>query len=260
MDSCFEHLDRIEFVITDMCTGNCKHCSEGDRIHSTAHIDGARGAELVRTLCRDYPIASLMTFGGEPLLYPETVFAIQTAARDAGIPKRHVITNGYFSRDEARIRDVASGLFSCGVTKVMLSVDAFHAETVPLDPVLAFAKALYRAGVPTVTHPAWLGGREDDNTYNRRTRELLSLFSEIGISPSKGNIIFPAGNARRYLADYFDKDKSYINPYAESPDELHTVSVCADGSVLGGNLYDDDIRTIMQTYDAQRAPLHREMP
>lgn len=45
-----------------------------------------------------------MTFGGEPLLYPETVCKIHKAARETGIAKRSVITNGFFSRDRGRIK------------------------------------------------------------------------------------------------------------------------------------------------------------
>ena len=41
-----------------------------------------------------------MTFGGEPLLYPETVCKIHSAAKEMNIPKRELITNGYFSKGE----------------------------------------------------------------------------------------------------------------------------------------------------------------
>ncbi len=119
MKSCFQHLDRIEFVMTYACTGHCKHCSEGDHTGCTEHIDGDIAARTVRTLCEHYPIRSLMTFGGEPLLYPEDVCKIHQTAKEMGIPKRHIITNGFFSRDPIRIRDVAHALVKSGITKIM---------------------------------------------------------------------------------------------------------------------------------------------
>lgn len=59
---------------------------------------------MVRKVASRYAIKSVMTFGGEPLLYPDDVCMIHSAARDAGIPLRQVITNGFFSSDEAKIK------------------------------------------------------------------------------------------------------------------------------------------------------------
>jgi len=48
-----------------------------------------------------------MTFSGEPLLFFDTVCKIHTAALDCGVPKKQLITNGFFSRDERRIDEYA---------------------------------------------------------------------------------------------------------------------------------------------------------
>lgn len=32
MNEYLKNLNRIEFVITDSCTGKCKHCSQGNHI------------------------------------------------------------------------------------------------------------------------------------------------------------------------------------------------------------------------------------
>ncbi len=234
--------------MTMACTGRCKHCSEGEHKGFSGHIDGDIGAELVHSICERYAIDSVMTFGGEPLLYPEDVFKIQAAARDSGVPNRHIITNGFFSKDEKFIIKTAKRLADCGVTRVMLSVDAFHQETIPLKYPLSFAKALLNAGVFVQTHPAWLVSTEDSNRYNTQTRGFLSVFSEIGIHPSDGNIIFPKGNALKYFGEYFDKSNEYQDPYEESPDDIRTVSISSDGSVLNGNIYKQNIHDIMSKY------------
>ncbi len=248
MKQYFKNLNRIEFVITNACTGRCKHCSEGEHEGECCHIDGDRGVELIRKLCANYKIESLMTFGGEPLIYPETVFKLQAAARDMAIPKRHIITNGYFAKDEKKIREVAQGLSDCGVNKIMLSVDAFHQETIPLEYVKLFASAVLETDTFIVVHPAWLVSREDGNPYNIRTQEILSEFRDMGIEESDGNIVFPEGNALKYLGEYFDKDMKYENPYAEVPDDIRTISISADGSVLNGNIWVSGILEIMKNY------------
>ena len=75
------NLNRIEFVVTMACSGHCKHCSEGDHIFSGEHIDGDIAVKAIYEICKNYNIESLMTFGGEPLLYPEVVCKIHSAAK-----------------------------------------------------------------------------------------------------------------------------------------------------------------------------------
>lgn len=143
-------LNRLEFVVTDHCTGRCRHCSVGERVkhpRSAHHVPQGAAVEAVRELAALYPMDSVMTFGGEPLLYPEVTCAIHRAAADGGILRRQIITNGFFSRDEGRIREVAHMLAEAGVNDVLLSVDAFHQETIPLSSVRAFACALREAGI-----------------------------------------------------------------------------------------------------------------
>jgi hypothetical protein len=188
-----------------------------------------------------------MTFGGEPLLYPEAVCSIITAATELGIPRRQVITNGYFSKDPETIREVAAGLAACGVNDLLLSVDAFHQETIPLSVVRLFAEAALGQGIPLRLQPAWLVSAADNNPYNRRTREILESFADLTIPVGEGNVIFPEGNARKYLAEYFT-DTPPENPYAEDPLDLRCLSFSADGGVLDGNVYERDIMDIIRDY------------
>lgn len=92
------NLNRLEFVVTYACTGRCKHCSEGAHDNAGVWLGAELAASAVRDAAGAYAIASVMTFGGEPLLYRETVFAIHEAARAAGVPKRQLITNGFFAQ------------------------------------------------------------------------------------------------------------------------------------------------------------------
>ena len=63
------NLSKIEFVITYACTGRCIHCSEGDHPAGGANIDADIAADAVRKIAGAYPIKTVMTFGGEPLLH-----------------------------------------------------------------------------------------------------------------------------------------------------------------------------------------------
>ncbi len=254
MNPCFKNLNRIEFVMTYACTGRCKHCSEGEHTSISAgrHIDGKTAARAVRELCSCCKIDSLMTFGGEPLLLPDDVCEIHSAAFKAGIPKRQIITNGYFSKDSGAIRNVAERLAKSGVNALLLSVDAFHQEHIPLEPVTEFALAAKAAGIPIKSQPAWLVSEQDGNPYNLQTREILAHFEGMGIQPSEGNVIFPEGNALKYLAEYFDAENLPENPYAQDPRDIRAISVSPDGSLLGGNINQSGIMDILELYKPPR--------
>lgn len=248
MNKYLKNLNRIEFVVTMACSGKCKHCSQGSHI-SSEHIDGDVAEQAVYDICNNYNIESLMTFGGEPLLYPEVVCKIHSAARKMNISQRELITNGYFSKDMHRIKEVAHMLAQSGVKGVCLSVDAFHQETIPLEYVKVFAKAILEEKISVHTHPAWLVSADDNNPYNLKTRELLNEFKEIGIEQSDGNVIFPSGNALKYLREYFNENIDYVNPYTENPKDIKTISFSANGDVLNGNINNNSVLEIIKSYN-----------
>ena len=233
--------------MTYACTGRCKHCSEGDHTSCGERIDPQIAADAVRRIAAEYDIKTVMTFGGEPLLYPDAVYAIMKTATELNIPTRQVITNGYFSKNADKIREIAERLAACGVNDLLLSVDAFHQETIPLDVVKRFASEAKACGIPIRLQPAWLRSATDDNPYNRKTREILDSFKDMGIPTNEGNIIFPEGNALKYLAEYFT-DKLPENPYVEDPRDVRCVSFEPNGNVLGGNVYRNDIMEIIKDY------------
>jgi hypothetical protein len=247
MNPYLKHLNKIEFVITNACTGKCRHCSEGEHASCGERIDPMLTAEAVRKVAAVYDIQTVMTFGGEPLLYPEAVYAIMNAAKELNVPRRQVITNGYFSRDAVKIRNVSEQLAACGVNDLLLSVDAFHQETIPLEAVKRFATEALRCGIPMRLSPAWLVSRSDENPYNVETRKILSSFADMGIPVGKGNIVFPEGNALKYLSEYFT-DTPPENPYVEDPRDVRCLSFSPNGDILNGNIYRQDILGIIQSY------------
>lgn len=249
MNKYLRNLNRIEFVVTMACTGKCKHCSQGEH-KSSEKIDKIIASDTVRKIAEKYDIKSVMTFGGEPLLCHETVCQIHKTAIEMNIPKRQLITNGYFSKDSERIKFVAEEIIESGVNEILLSVDAFHQESIPIEYVIQFADAVDKTNISFRVHPAWLISSEDNNPYNIKTREILSQFNRMGIETNEGNIIFPSGNALKYLSGYFDLTKDFKSPYEEDPTDIRAICMSANGDILGSNIYKQDIIEIIENYNS----------
>ncbi len=251
MNFYLKNLNRVEFVVTLACTGKCIHCSQGEH-KSSISIDNFSAIDSLRKIAKEYNIESVMTFGGEPLLCPETVCDIHRAARDLNIPKRQLITNGFFSKDSERIKAVAKKLIESGVNEILISADAFHQETIPLEYVKAFASAVKSEAVSLKISPAWLVSRDADNQYNNITRKIVAEFNRMGIETGEGNVVFPSGNALKYLNEYFDLSAEIKNPYDEDPTDIRAICFSANGDILGGNIYKQDIIQILDLYSPDK--------
>ena len=127
-------------------------------------------------------------------------------------------------------------------------MDAFHQETIPLEPVVTFAECALAAGIPLELNPAWLVAPEDRNPYNLRTREVLRAFEPLGVPVGDGNVVFPSGNALKYLREYFEENVVPFNAYDEDPADVRTLSFSPNGDLLNGNTYKTDVLELLETY------------
>ena len=249
MNPYIKNIGRIEFIITYACTGRCKHCSESGKANNGDYLTADISVRALEKINKNFTLQSVMTFGGEPLLYPETVIAIHNAAKTLNVPKRQLITNGFFSKDERTIKKVARDIAESGVNDILISADVFHQETILLNKVLFFTESLLKNNVKHVrVHPAWLVSKDDDNPYNTKTKEILKNFEKIGVLPSNGNVIFPAGNALKYLGKYFEQNKTYVNRYEQNPQDIRAVCIEPNGNFLNCNIYNENFLDDFNNY------------
>lgn len=94
----------------------------------------------------------------------------------------------------------------------------------------------------------WFVSKEDNNAYNIKTREIIQEFEYLDIPVASGNVIFPSGNAIKYLGEYFDKNNEYSNPYEEDPHDIRAIGFKPNGDVLNGNVYQKSIIDILNEY------------
>lgn len=117
-----------------------------------------------------------------------------------------------------------------------------------MEPVKYFAQCATKFGLFVKLSPAWLVSKEDNNPYNIKTRKILREFSDLNIPVGTGNITFPQGNALIYLKEYFDGITDPVCPYDEDPKDVRTISFGANGDVLGGNIYQNNILELIESY------------
>jgi hypothetical protein len=263
----FIQLNRLEIVITWLCNSQCKHCSVVEkRDNKPAVINTELVTGIIKQLTNTCSIKSIMTFGGEPLLFPEVVCSIHEAATIGGIARREIITNAGWSGPDKRYNSIARKLAKSGVTKIAVSVDAFHQEHIPVDLVKQNVKELVSTGIEVKWNPCWVISEKHHNPWNERTRVILHELSDIGIATSEGNIVQPGGNALHWLSDYLPSKSLSPEgicedvPYSGRLDKITSISVEPDGSILVcndlviGNVIKQNILDILESYNPNNSP------
>ena len=130
------NIKRIEIVVTNRCNGQCLHCSAAENSHmlSRACIDANETAKVIQTLTQMFRVQSVMTFGGEPLLFPAAACTVHRAATDSGVPVRQVITNGCFAKDSAYLAKTAKQLQAAGGKRTLRHTALHRAAGQSADP------------------------------------------------------------------------------------------------------------------------------
>ena len=259
-------INRIEFAVTYCCNGRCRHCYSKNTNRFPAHIDASLAVNIVKNIGKTYHPQSIMTFGGEPLLFPEIVCAIHKEATKVEIPSREIITNGYWSMDANHIRKIAKDLAESGVNNIQISVDAFHQEYIPLSVVRKTAQACIDMHIKTVWNPCWVISRGDNNSYNRKTRLILKTLKDLLIPQSEGDILEPGGLALVNLKEFFPPRKEIPAgacgdiPYTTPLDAATCIYIEPDGRIAVckrfyiGNAFETDIIRIIEDYNPFKIP------
>jgi len=261
-------VERIEFVVTNRCNSNCRHCliDKNKRKSKPAAVGIELATKIIKEVTGKYSPKSLMTFGGEPLLFPEVVCAVHRTARDCGVAKREIITNAGWQKSEDDSREMARNLAESGVTDMAISVDGFHREYIPTTVVKQNVSKLLDAGISVAWNPCWVISKEHNNPWNTRTRAVLSELSHLPVPESKGNTVQPAGNALSFLGEYLPEKTASPDgncedvPYSSKPDRIKVISIEPNGDISIcrefsiGNAGKQNIIDLLENYDPYQFP------
>jgi len=261
------NLNRLEFIATYQCSSRCRHCAVGKLSESPARLDPVLAVAVLRGLSQQYDLKSVMVFGGEPLLCSDLVCAIHQEATALDIPRREIITNGFWTNDEHKVLEIARLLAEAGVNKVTVSVDAFHQEHIPLEKVMNSVKALRAAGIRDIKwNPCWLVSENDTNEYNLKTRTILDeLNGYLSLETGAGNVMEPRGRALDNFQSFFKPTFDWSTrscadtPYTDRLDDIQSLCVEPNGDIpvcgyILGNAAETAVTRILEGYNPYSDP------
>ena len=249
MNKYLSNIERLEFLVTKKCSGKCKHCSvifENEK-PDNSYENFEKVKLAMKFLLNNFNIKSIMTYGGEALLYSEITSKIHEIGKNYGVEKRELITNGYFSKKEDFVHSVVRRIIESGVNEILLSVDAFHQENIPLKYIKIFIKNILLLKFENIKiHPSWVVSRENDNVYNNKTNDILKKLSKYKIKISNGNNIVPSGYNKQNLKSYYLKEKLNFNSYCgemaftNSIINVKNLRILPNGNISPGAVYLSD--------------------
>ncbi len=135
-------------IITNYgCSAACRHCMFASSPRAGKEFISGEAAERIAGRLKRAGVYSMHIGGGEPFLNFEALCVLLGAMQKAGLGVDYIETNAFWARDDAEIMKRLERLRKLGVDTIMVSVDPFHIEYVPLERPIRLVQALRRAGM-----------------------------------------------------------------------------------------------------------------
>lgn len=254
------NLKRLEFTLTTKCNSQCIHCQAEASPLKNEVMNVKDAYNYLSEATAVSSLESFMAFGGEPMLYPELAIAVFKKAHQLGIPSIDMITNGVWGKDIKKAEEWAEKLKVAGLNEVNMSVDAFHAQHIPVEYPQNAAVALVKAGLENVKwNVAVVESIDAENEYDKKTKQILEKLEPIGIEANIFKII-PVGRAMQNLRRFFKNKPIYgscegdpilgnplTNPDSICIEPSGSVNICWHLSI--GNAKETPLSRIISEYD-----------
>ena len=134
-------------IITNyVCTAACRHCMFASSYTLPKEYISRETAEKLARLLRKSGTYSVHIGGGEPFMNFGALTTLITCLNEQGIGVDYIETNAFWCKDEKFTRDRLMQLRALGVETVMVSVDPFHIEYVPLERPILLCRLLRECG------------------------------------------------------------------------------------------------------------------
>ncbi len=252
--------------VTDRCNARCLHCAYNCGPDVEGKMKLADATRYVKeAVALDVQLVCIS--GGEPMMYPRLVEAITSECGRLAVPEVWLFTNGFWANNAPVARETIENLKSQGLKKLLLSVDAFHQEYIPLESIRNAIEASIEVDLEVGIDARFVGDPDDKNEHNEATRSYLnslgSLLSTIEITKAQPMYVGRAAESLAKLAVGRKPLSQIIHekcpgvwaggtleaPQGVDVDEYGLVTVCPGFSI--GNTLDIPLRKILEKYDYQ---------
>jgi len=168
-------------VITNyVCTAACRHCMFASSPDCPKEYITAPMAEHIAEVLEMAGTESVHIGGGEPFMHFGALCGLIEALHRHGVEIDYIETNAFWCSEDTFARKRLETLRDLGVTTVMVSVDPFHIEYVPLERPLRLCRLLREEGfdyfVWQERYLRKLMGLDRSRTYSRQ--ELAQILGE----------------------------------------------------------------------------------
>jgi hypothetical protein len=171
----------VDFLLTFKCPAKCQHCSYKAGPTRTGYIKAKEASGYLKELTSKQSLQSVWVHGGEPFLYFDCLEHIIKDAKKLEIPRRGVITNSFWAKNEKIANKKLEKLKEIGLTVLTFSCDFFHQEFIPIEYVRNALKSAVNIRFGDIYVDSYfVGDITSDNYFNRITKSNLEVLEEIG--------------------------------------------------------------------------------
>lgn len=133
-------------IMNYVCTAACRHCMFASAPDCPREYISEEMADRLASLLREAGTSSVHIGGGEPFMNFRALCGLIEALNRHGVGVDYIETNAFWCSDEAFVRERLDKLKALGVTTIMVSVDPFHIEYVPLERPLKLCNLMNECG------------------------------------------------------------------------------------------------------------------
>ena len=162
-------------VVNYQCNAACRHCLYACSPNRLNDYMTPEATERICNLLKRRGVDSLHIGGGEPFLNFEGLIKVIERVKRAGLIIEYIETNGFWSSDEKQARQYLSDLAKAGADNLLISLDPFHIEYIPVGRPLRLAEICTEVGFRHFLHQKQfiesLSCLEHQKTYSRSELE-----------------------------------------------------------------------------------------
>lgn len=170
----------VDFLLTFKCPAECQHCSYKAGPNRTGYIKPKEAVQYLKELIKMEPLQSVWIHGGEPFLYFNYLEFILKDAHNLDIPRKGVITNSFWAKNEKIASKKLDRLKKAGLTTITFSSDFFHQQFIPIDYVRNAITSAVNIGFDVIYVDSYfVDDITTDNYFNQITKKNLEQLDQI---------------------------------------------------------------------------------